>query len=86
MSLLPLLGSIADEDAEAPANPQPATLPRRAGLYGAFAYGSRGLLWAGLGAESVASMIEGEPLPLEGRLADALDPGRFLLRSLRRNR
>ena len=35
------------------------------GLYGAFAYGSRGLLWAGLGAELLASLMEGEPLPLK---------------------
>ena len=81
---LPLIGALADEDAPAPGNPLAATLPRLEGLYGAFAYGSRGLLWAGLGAELLASMLEGEPLPLESRLADAIDPGRFLLRSLRR--
>jgi tRNA 5-methylaminomethyl-2-thiouridine biosynthesis bifunctional protein len=81
---LPLIGALADEGAAAPKNPLPATLPRLGGLYGAFAFGSRGLLWAGLGAELLASMLEGEPLPLEGRLADAIDPGRFLLRALRR--
>ena len=81
---LPLIGALADEGAAAPKNPRPATLPRLAGLYGAFAYGSRGLLWAGLGAELLASMLEGEPLPVESRLADAVDPGRFLLRALRR--
>ena len=81
---LPLIGALADETAQAPKNPQLASLARRHGLYGAFAYGSRGLLWAGLGAELLASLIEGEPLPLEGPLADALDPGRFLLRALRR--
>ena len=54
------------------------------GLYGAFAYGSRGLLWAGLGAELLASLIDGGPLPLEGELADALAPGRFALRARRR--
>ncbi|HUN67502.1 MAG TPA: bifunctional tRNA (5-methylaminomethyl-2-thiouridine)(34)-methyltransferase MnmD/FAD-dependent 5-carboxymethylaminomethyl-2-thiouridine(34) oxidoreductase MnmC [Burkholderiales bacterium] len=81
---LPLIGALADEAAAAPGNPLPATLPRLDGLYGAFAYGSRGLLWAGLGAELLASMLEGEPLPMESRLADAVDPGRFLLRSLRR--
>ncbi|HEX5612459.1 MAG TPA: bifunctional tRNA (5-methylaminomethyl-2-thiouridine)(34)-methyltransferase MnmD/FAD-dependent 5-carboxymethylaminomethyl-2-thiouridine(34) oxidoreductase MnmC, partial [Burkholderiales bacterium] len=83
---LPLIGPIGDEAADPPKNPQLSALARHPGLYGAFAYGSRGLLWAGLGAELVASMIEGEPLPTEGRLADALDPGRFLLRSLRRSR
>jgi tRNA 5-methylaminomethyl-2-thiouridine biosynthesis bifunctional protein len=54
------------------------------GLYGAFAYGSRGLLWAGLAAESLASLMEGEPLPLEVALADALAPARFELRAKRR--
>jgi tRNA 5-methylaminomethyl-2-thiouridine biosynthesis bifunctional protein len=54
------------------------------GLYGAFAYGSRGLLWAGLGAELLASLMEGEPLPLEGALADAVAPGRFAARARRR--
>jgi tRNA 5-methylaminomethyl-2-thiouridine biosynthesis bifunctional protein len=83
---LPLIGALPDENADAPKNPQLATLARQTGLYGAFAYGSRGLLWAGLGAEMLASLIEGEPLPLEARLADALDPGRCLLRSLRRGR
>lgn len=58
---------------------------RGSGLYGAFAYGSRGLLWAGLGGELLASMLEGEPLPVERRLAAAMDPGRFALRAARRN-
>jgi tRNA 5-methylaminomethyl-2-thiouridine biosynthesis bifunctional protein len=81
---LPLIGALADEGADTLKNPQLATLPRQAGLYGAFAYGSRGLLWAGLGGELLASLIEGEPLPLEASLADAVDPARFLLRALRR--
>jgi len=51
------------------------------GLYGAFAYGSRGLVWAALAAELLASIVEGEPLPLEGMLADALDPVRFTRRA-----
>jgi tRNA 5-methylaminomethyl-2-thiouridine biosynthesis bifunctional protein len=54
------------------------------GLYGAFAYGSRGLLWAGLGGELLASLICGEPLPLEKKLVAALDPGRFALRAARK--
>jgi tRNA 5-methylaminomethyl-2-thiouridine biosynthesis bifunctional protein len=51
------------------------------GIYGAFAYGSRGLIWAALAAELIASELEGEPLPLEGKLADAMDPGRFARRA-----
>ena len=81
---LPLIGALADEGAGTPKNPQLATLSRQPGLYGAFAYGSRGLLWAGLGGELLASLIEGEPLPLEARLANAVDPARFLLRAMRR--
>ena len=50
------------------------------GLYGAFAYGSRGLLWAGLCGELIASQLEGEPLPVERKRAAAVAPGRFLLR------
>jgi tRNA 5-methylaminomethyl-2-thiouridine biosynthesis bifunctional protein len=49
--------------------------------YGAFAYGSRGLIWAALVAELIASELEGEPPPLEGKLADALSPGRFANRA-----
>jgi tRNA 5-methylaminomethyl-2-thiouridine biosynthesis bifunctional protein len=47
------------------------------GVYGAFAYGSRGLVWAALAAELIASELEGEPFPIEGALASAMDPGRF---------
>jgi tRNA 5-methylaminomethyl-2-thiouridine biosynthesis bifunctional protein len=53
-------------------------------LFGAFAYGSRGLLWASLAGEIIASMLEGEPLPVERKLAAAVDPGRFALRAKRR--
>jgi tRNA 5-methylaminomethyl-2-thiouridine biosynthesis bifunctional protein len=51
------------------------------GVYGAFAYGSRGLVWAALAAELIASELEGEPLPLEGKLADAMHPQRFVRRA-----
>ncbi len=61
-----------------------SALAQGAGLFGAFAYGSRGLIWATLGAELLASAIEGEPLPLEAALVDALDPGRFARRAARR--
>ena len=50
-------------------------------VYGAFAYGSRGLVWAGIAAELLASELEGEPLPVEGKLADALAPERFRRRA-----
>lgn len=68
---LPMVGSIDD--------------PRGPGLLGAFAYGSRGLLWANLAAELLASRVEGEPWPLEARLAEAIAPGRFRIRAMRRS-
>lgn len=51
------------------------------GVYGAFAYGSRGLVWAALAAEIIASELEGEPLPVEGALVKAMEPGRFRRRA-----
>lgn len=85
---MPMIGQLADESiarAEAArlSGAWPLDLPRAAGLYGAFAFGSRGLVWSMLGAELVASQIEGEPWPIERELAEALDPARFLLRALR---
>ena len=56
------------------------------GVYGAFAYGSRGLVWAALAAELIACELEGEPLPVEGALADALSPSRFARRAAARSR
>jgi tRNA 5-methylaminomethyl-2-thiouridine biosynthesis bifunctional protein len=40
--------------------------------------GSRGLLWAPLGAELLASRLAGDPSPLPRDLAGALSPRRFL--------
>jgi len=51
------------------------------GIYGAFAYGSRGIVWAALAAELIASELEGEPLPLEGALVRAIEPARFRRRA-----
>ncbi|MCL2645302.1 MAG: FAD-dependent 5-carboxymethylaminomethyl-2-thiouridine(34) oxidoreductase MnmC, partial [Betaproteobacteria bacterium] len=47
------------------------------GLYALSGFGARGLAWAALTAELLASRIEGEPLPLERELADAMNPRRF---------
>jgi tRNA 5-methylaminomethyl-2-thiouridine biosynthesis bifunctional protein len=85
---MPMIGNFADEaastrDAQRLRGAWPLDLPRVDGLYGAFAYGSRGLVWAALGAELIASQIEGEPWPIERELAEDIDPARFLLRALR---
>jgi tRNA 5-methylaminomethyl-2-thiouridine biosynthesis bifunctional protein len=41
------------------------------------------LTWAALGAELIASQLDGEPWPVDRKLADGVDPARFLLRVLR---
>jgi tRNA 5-methylaminomethyl-2-thiouridine biosynthesis bifunctional protein len=60
-------------------------LDRLPGAYVACALGSRGLTWSLLAAELLAECIEGEPLPVEASLADAMDPGRFVLQRVRRD-
>jgi tRNA 5-methylaminomethyl-2-thiouridine biosynthesis bifunctional protein len=59
-------------------------VPRWPGLYGLLGYASRGLIWAPLAAELLAAQLGNEPLPVESCLAQALDPGRFLLKARRR--
>ena len=48
------------------------------GIYTATGLGSRGLLWAPLGAELLACQLSGEPFPLPRDLAGAISPRRFL--------
>jgi tRNA 5-methylaminomethyl-2-thiouridine biosynthesis bifunctional protein len=64
-----------------------ATVPDRLPIFGATAtegihaatgLGSRGLLWAPLGAELLACQLSGEPLPLPRDLGGAISPRRFL--------
>lgn len=62
---LPVLGEI---DAEGSA---------QSGLFACLALGSRGMTWAALAAEVVASRIAGDPMPVEGDLLDALGTQRF---------
>jgi tRNA 5-methylaminomethyl-2-thiouridine biosynthesis bifunctional protein len=82
---LPLVGRLPDVDA-AGSTERLRDVPRHPGLYALLGYASRGLIWAGLGAELLAAQIEGEPLPLETTLVDALDPARFVLRARRNPR
>ncbi|MBI3524391.1 MAG: bifunctional tRNA (5-methylaminomethyl-2-thiouridine)(34)-methyltransferase MnmD/FAD-dependent 5-carboxymethylaminomethyl-2-thiouridine(34) oxidoreductase MnmC [Betaproteobacteria bacterium] len=80
---MPIIGAIPATNI-APTSTRMANIPRQPGLYGLLGLGSRGLVWATLAAELLAAQIEGEPLPLEGDLVDAVDPARFLLRQARR--
>jgi len=63
---LPLAGALPPE-LHAPAD----------GLYVLSGFGARGLVWATLTAELLASRMCNEPLPLEADLAAACDPARF---------
>ncbi len=81
---LPLVGALPDPTAFLPRDCQLADLPRQPGLYGLLGLGSRGLVWASLAAEALASRLNGEPAPLESDLLEAVDPGRFRLRAQRR--
>ena len=86
---MPLIGALPDltaiaAQAQTLCGAQLADLPRLPGLYGAFAYGSRGLTWAALGAECIASQIEGAPSPLAADLKAMVDPARFVLKQVRR--
>lgn len=55
-------------------------IPRYPDLYAVEGFGARGLVWASLAAELLASQLAGDPLPLERELVDAMDPARYLLR------
>ncbi|UVW30500.1 FAD-dependent 5-carboxymethylaminomethyl-2-thiouridine(34) oxidoreductase MnmC [Massilia sp. H6] len=82
---LPLVGRLPDV-AAAGATERLRELARHPGLHCLLGYASRGLIWAPLAAELLAAQLEGEPLPLETALVDALDPARFVLRARRPGR
>ena len=83
---LPLVGALPDAEAlpRASRADQPRFVPRLrdadGGLYVFAGLGSRGIAWAALGGELLASWISGAPCPLEADLRDALDPARYALR------
>jgi tRNA 5-methylaminomethyl-2-thiouridine biosynthesis bifunctional protein len=80
---LPLVGALPDSSVRI-AGSRLRDVPRLPGAYGLLAYGSRGLIWAPLAAELLAAALEGESLPIERELAEALDPARFALKAWRR--
>lgn len=83
---LPMAGPLLDSKllvANPPRhNADPASLPWLAGLYVNTGHGSKGLVNAPLCAELLASAICGEPIPAGKKLLAALDPNRFLLRTM----
>jgi tRNA 5-methylaminomethyl-2-thiouridine biosynthesis bifunctional protein len=92
---LPLLGPVADEaamlndfaplrkNARADINKAGTYLP---GLYINIGHGSRGLAYTPLCAELLAAQINNEPLPISRELANTLNPARFLIRDLIKNK
>lgn len=81
---LPLVGALPDMDAPITGS-RLRDVPRLPGMYSLLAYGSRGIVWAPFAAELLAASLEGEPMPIERELAEALDPARFALRAYRRS-
>ena len=56
------------------------------GLYINIGYGARGLAYTPICAELLASYINREPLPMPQELANALNPARFIIRDLIKNK
>jgi tRNA 5-methylaminomethyl-2-thiouridine biosynthesis bifunctional protein len=80
---LPIVGAVPAASA-AGSNSRLHSLPRLAGLWCVQGFGARGITWSALMADLLVSRLEGDPLPLERDLVDAVDPGRFLIRGTRR--
>lgn len=76
---LPMVGAVPAVD-QADKDTLLSALPRQPGLYAISGFGARGLVWASLMGELLASQMDGDPLPLERDLVDAVDPARYLLK------
>lgn len=79
---LPIVGAVPDK--EQPHGGTLSSVPRHRDLYMLSGFGARGLVWSALVAELLASQLNGEPLPIEQELVDAMDPARYVLRPPRR--
>lgn len=80
---LPLVGALPDMAVLTPQADRLRRLPRlrdaQGGLHVLAGLGSRGITWAALCGELLASWATGAPCPVEADLRDALDPARALL-------
>lgn len=88
---LPAIGPVPEEAAALAArasllHDERRSLPAVPGLWVAAGFGSRGLLWAPLAAETIADALDGAPSAIEAPLFEASDPSRFLRPWLRRLR
>lgn len=75
---LPIVGAVPD--VSRPHGDTLASMPRHRDLFAVSGFGARGLVWSALVTELLASQLEGEPLPLERDLVEAMDPARYVLR------
>ncbi len=83
---LPMVGAVPlalPDGASLPRNTPLSQIPRHPGLYTVSGFGARGLVWASLMGEALASALDGDPLPLERDLWEAVDPARYLLQPVR---
>lgn len=68
---------------------QPRFVPRlrdaQGGVHVITGFGSRGITWAALAGELLASWVTGSPSPVEAALRDALDPARIVTRARARD-
>jgi len=91
---LPLIGPVCDREqlrsdyARAFRGSKSEVLPAlsvRAGEWMLLGLGSRGISYSSLAAEILASLMVGDPLPVELDLWEHLHPARFWIRNLKRN-
>jgi tRNA 5-methylaminomethyl-2-thiouridine biosynthesis bifunctional protein len=80
---MPIVGAVPCLDGSAPATSHRPMVPTYPGLWCVQGFGARGIVWSALMADLLLSKIEGEPLPLESDLVEALDPARFIVRPKR---
>ncbi|MGH6646457.1 FAD-dependent 5-carboxymethylaminomethyl-2-thiouridine(34) oxidoreductase MnmC [Aquabacterium sp.] len=83
---LPLDGTPkATHGPRTPRTDQARFVPRlrdeQGGVYVITGFGSRGITWAALAGELLASWVTGSPSPVEASLRDALDPARIVTRA-----
>ncbi|GAA5160368.1 bifunctional tRNA (5-methylaminomethyl-2-thiouridine)(34)-methyltransferase MnmD/FAD-dependent 5-carboxymethylaminomethyl-2-thiouridine(34) oxidoreductase MnmC [Viridibacterium curvum] len=74
---IPVRGRVGHRPVTPDRLPVVGALPDHTRLWLLSGFGARGLVWGALCAELLASLMSGEPLPLERPLTDALSPLRY---------
>lgn len=83
---LPLVGCLVDEFVSPRPEDPLAALARKQGLYALTGLGARGLVWGPFIADALAAKLDGESWHLPHDLWQAIDPARFFLREVRRQK